>query len=47
MEQYIRPEMEVIAFETEDVITTSGDGYTPLPDVPLGGSPASVNENEW
>lgn len=31
-EIYVKPEMEVICFETEDVITTSGDG---LPDIDL------------
>lgn len=32
MEQYIRAEMEVVEFECEDVITTSGcdlEGYAP------------------
>ena len=39
MEEYIAPEMEIVEFETEDVITTSptcvgGDGPIELPVVP-------------
>ncbi len=26
--EYISPEMEITKFDTEDVITTSGDGFT-------------------
>lgn len=33
MEQYEELEMEVIVFDTEDVITTSTDGDIPLPPV--------------
>ncbi len=29
MEKYEEPEMEVISFDNEDVITKSGDTYTP------------------
>lgn len=38
MEKYIEPVMEIILFDTEDVITTSGnsDEYIDLPDVPVG-----------
>lgn len=32
-EKYTTPEMEVIEFETEDIITTSGDD---LPEIPIG-----------
>ncbi len=31
-ETYLEAEMEVICFETEDVITTSAGGEDPLPD---------------
>lgn len=31
MEKYVKPIMEVIEFETEDIITASGD--VPLPEV--------------
>ena len=27
--KYVAPEMEIIIFETEDVITTSNSGYNP------------------
>ena len=38
MEKYVELEMEVIAFDSEDVITTSGEGNDPtLPEVPIGG----------
>ena len=33
--KYIDPEMEVTLFESEDVITTSGDNGIPLPEDPL------------
>lgn len=38
MEKYIEPVMEIILFDAEDVITTSGnpDEYIDLPDVPVG-----------
>jgi len=36
MEKYVEPEMEVILFESEDVITTSG-GEPMLPELPIGG----------
>ncbi len=36
MEKYEALEMEVIEFDTEDVITTSG-GDTELPEEPIGG----------
>ena len=36
MEQYEALEMEVIEFDTEDVITTSG-GDIELPEEPIGG----------
>lgn len=29
MEKYEEPEMEVISFDNEDVITSSGDTHTP------------------
>ena len=35
MEKYEALEMEVIAFDAEDVITASGD--TELPEIPIGG----------
>ena len=28
MEKYMTPEMEIVAFDSEDVITTSGGGST-------------------
>lgn len=31
---YVAPEMEIVLFEAEDVITTSGGNY-PLPDIDL------------
>lgn len=34
-EKYVSAEMEVICFETEDVITTSGGGEDWTPDQPL------------
>ena len=37
MEKYEAPEMEIVEFETEDIITTSGDpdpGIT-LPELPI------------
>ena len=34
MEKYEPPEMEVIAFDTEDVIMTSGEGWTPDNPIP-------------
>ena len=33
-EKYTTPEMEIVEFETEDIITTSGDK---LPDDPIAG----------
>ena len=33
-EKYTAPEMEIVEFEVEDVITTSGD-ENKLPDMPL------------
>ena len=36
MEKYFDPEMEIIEFETEDIITTSGGGTLPDPDEWLG-----------
>lgn len=35
-EKYIVPVMEVIEFDSEDIITTSGVIVTPDPDVPGG-----------
>lgn len=32
MEKYIAPEMEIVEFESEDVITTSGNGTPGLKD---------------
>lgn len=32
MEKYREPELEIIAFEAEDVITTSEKGDIPIPD---------------
>ncbi len=38
MEKYVEPEMEVILFESEDVITTSGeDPMFPEIPIPIGG----------
>ena len=37
MEKYEALEMEVIEFDTEDVITTSGGGDIELPEEPIGG----------
>ena len=34
-EIYETPEMEIVEFETEDVITTSGDGGGKVIDVPF------------
>lgn len=28
MEKYVTPELELIQFESEDIITTSGDTFT-------------------
>ena len=36
MEKYFDPEMEIIEFETEDIITTSGGGTLHDPDEWLG-----------
>lgn len=33
MEKYETPVMEIIEFETEDVITTSGDGDITMPEI--------------
>ncbi len=33
MEKYETPVMEIIEFETEDVITTSGDGDITTPEI--------------
>lgn len=33
-ERYVAPELEVIGFESEDIITTSGVTITPDPSVP-------------
>ena len=35
-ERYETPEMEIVEFETEDIITTSGDPETPF--VPFSGN---------
>ena len=35
-ERYETPEMEIVEFETEDIITTSGDPETPV--VPISGN---------
>ena len=38
MEEYVAPEMEIVEFETEDVITTScggDDGPIELPVIPV------------
>ncbi len=39
MEKYVELEMEVIAFDSEDVITTSGEGGNDptFPEIPIGG----------
>ena len=37
MEQYEALEMEVIAFDTEDVITTSTNKDIEMPEQPIGG----------
>ncbi len=37
MEKYVELEMEVIAFDSEDVITTSDKGNPTLPEIPIGG----------
>ena len=39
MEKYVELEMEVIAFDSEDVITASGErGNDPtFPEIPIGG----------
>lgn len=39
MEKYVELEMEVIAFDSEDVITTSGKGSSDptFPEIPIGG----------
>lgn len=34
MEKYEAPEIEVIVFDTEDVITSSGDNPIEFPDLP-------------
>lgn len=44
MEQYIKPEMEIVTFDTEDIITTSGNGK---PSYELPVVPFAVNEDEW
>ncbi len=46
MEPYCTPEMEVVYFDQEDIITTSNDkpNYD-LPFVPI--VPNAVNEDEW
>ena len=43
-EKYVRPEMEVVEFETEDVIRTSG---TSTPEAPysFGGASYTVDSN--
>lgn len=35
-ERYETPEMEIVEFETEDIITTSGGELGELPQVPFG-----------
>ena len=39
MEKYVELEMEVIAFDSEDVITTSGERSCDptFPEIPIGG----------
>lgn len=39
MEKYVELEMEFIAFDSEDVITTSGEGSNDptFPEIPIGG----------
>ena len=32
-ERYETPEMEIVEFETEDIITTSGEPETPFPKI--------------
>lgn len=34
-EKYETPEMEIVEFETEDIITTSGGGSTEVGELPL------------
>lgn len=34
-ERYETPEMEIVEFETEDIITTSGDDNNKLPVIPI------------
>ena len=35
-ETYTTPEMEIVYFDTEDIITTSGRGENELPFIPIG-----------
>lgn len=35
MEKYETPVMEIIEFETEDIITTSGEDYNPAMELPM------------
>lgn len=50
MEKYIDPEMEIIEFAVEDIITTSGG--TPVPTIPIsttsgGGFGWEEEEEPW
>ncbi|MGN0691331.1 MAG: hypothetical protein ACI4K7_03170 [Oscillospiraceae bacterium] len=44
MEKYIAPEMEIVEFEAEDVITTSCSADLPFCS---SGSPDDGNEDMW
>lgn len=32
---YVTPEMDIVRFEVEDIITTSGDDVPELPEIPF------------
>lgn len=45
-EKYVTPEMDVVEFETEDIIRTSaGTGGPSTPEIGLGGASYTVDSN--